>query len=342
MCVRSENTATWHRPAGYIDRIVECAGIALRRVRFSARAEPCCFGRGLALLCSALVFVAWPGLQGEAEAARRTGAHWGPTSALDTFKRIGYAFDVTTVNSKDRSSWKVALRRARAHRVKLIIGGHPEPYRYRHGRWRITRAGVHLLRFLDRRSKHVLALFVYNEPYWVNPFTGEKNRCGALSAHKLRKLRTEIRSVWPEAKIYHDLGTPSEWAPGGAFAKSHRCIGQKYASTKGVADYVGAWFYPFRTDGYHKRRGLATLRRESAYIRKRMGAIPVWLNQAHACCGDLRWPDDDELLDWNCATRSRLPAHSLISWYVWRQHIYDDYLANHPEQWALTTGAACR
>jgi hypothetical protein len=72
-----------------------------------------------------------------------------------------------------------------------------------------------------------------------------------------------------------------------------------------------------------------------------MGAVTVWLNQAHACCGYLRWPTDSELLDWNCSTRAELPAGSLISWYVWRQQLYGDYLANHPDQWPLTTASAC-
>ena len=72
-----------------------------------------------------------------------------------------------------------------------------------------------------------------------------------------------------------------------------------------------------------------------------MHAVPVWLDQAHGVSMRLVFPTQAQLLDWNCAVRSALPAGSLISWYVWRQGIYTDMLANHPEDWPLTTSAAC-
>jgi hypothetical protein len=271
-----------------------------------------------------------------------TGAHWGGSSDLITLKRIGYDFHIQSVNPNDPASWRSALATAQRHGMKLIISAFPEPYSYANGEWTISRAGVRLLRYLERRSSLVLALFVYNEPYWVDPFTRQTTPCGALSAAQLRALRAKIRTVWRGAKIYHDIGRPSEWAPGGELSRHYPCIGNKYANATGVADYVGAWYYPFRDGGYRKRQGLATLRRESRYIRNSMGAVTVWLNQAHAGWGDLTWPSSREILDWNCSTRSALPSGSLISWYVWRQRNYRDYLAAHPRQWRLTTAAACR
>ena len=83
------------------------------------------------------------------------------------------------------------------------------------------------------------------------------------------------------------------------------------------------------------------LARARAYISNEMGAVTVWLSQAHACCEDLVWPTDTDILDWNCTIRSALPKGSLVSWYAWRQATYRDYLANHPEQWPLTIRAAC-
>jgi hypothetical protein len=270
-----------------------------------------------------------------------TGAHWGAGSDLITLKRIGYDFHIRSVNPNDPASWRRALDTAQRTGMKLIITGYPEPYSYADGEWTISPAGVRLLEYLKTRSALVLALFVYNEPYWINPFTRQSDACGALSADQLRSLRTKIRTVWADAKIYHDIGRPSQWAPGGSLFRSYSCIGNKYANARGVADYVGAWYYPFRAGGYQKAEGLATLRRESDYITNSMGAVTVWLNQAHAGYEDLRWPSDTEILDWNCSTRSALPNGSLISWYVWRQRIYQDYLANHPRQWPLTTAAAC-
>jgi chitodextrinase len=271
-----------------------------------------------------------------------TGAHWGAASDLSRFKQIGYAFDVATLNPSSPSSWPGILDAAQANGLKLIIGAYPAPYSYSNGQWSISAAGVNLLNYLASRSSLVLALFVYNEPYWISPTTGASSSCGAMSAADLRGLRTKIQSVWPSAKIYHDLGQPGAWAPGGSLYKSYSCIGNKYADQTGVADYVGVWDYPFERGGYQKARALATLSRETSYVLNSMHAIPVWLNQSHsASCCSLVFPTQSQILDWNCAVRKALPAGSLISWYVWRQSIYGDTLANHPEDWPLTTAAGC-
>jgi hypothetical protein len=270
-----------------------------------------------------------------------TGTHWGVPSDMRTYKRIGYGFAVRSVDPRHPREWRRELDAAQSQGLKLIIGAHPEPYSLSQGRWTISAAGARFLRYLRSRSELVLALFVYNEPYWVNPFTGRTDPCGALSADVLRSLRAKIRTIWPGAKIYHDIGRPSQWAPGGSLHEAHPCIGEKYANVKRLADYVGAWYFPFRKSGYRRSEGLTVLARESSYVSTSMGAVTVWLGQAHACCEDLVWPTDPELVDWNCTIRSTLPKGSLISWYAWRQQKYRDYLANHPAQWRLTTGAAC-
>ncbi len=271
-----------------------------------------------------------------------TGAHWGAASDLSTFKHIGYEFDVATLNPGDPSSWAGILDAAQANGLKLIIGAYPEPYSYSGGEWSISAAGVNLLNYLASRSSLVLALFVYNEPYWLSPTTGAASSCGAMSAADLRGLRTKIQSVWPGAKIYHDLGEPSAWAPGGYLYNAYSCIGNKYADQTGVADYVGVWDYPFEAGGYHKASALSTLTRETNYVINSMHAVPVWLNQSHAAsCCNLVFPTQAQLLDWNCSVRKALPVGSLISWYVWRQGIYSDTLSNHPEDWASTTLGAC-
>ena len=280
-----------------------------------------------------------------ASAAGHGSSYRGPLGAasdLSSFKQIGYGFDVATLDPSRPSSWPGILDAAQANGLKLIIGAYPRPYSYSNGQWSISADGVNLLNYLASRSSLVLALFVYNEPYWISPTTGASSSCGAMSAADLRGLRTKIQSVWPGAKIYHDLGQPGAWAPGGSFYKSYSCIGDKYADQTGVADYVGVWDYPFETGGYQKARALNTLSRETSYVINSMHAIPVWLNQSHsASCCSLVFPTQSQLLDWNCAVRNALPAGSLISWYVWRQSIYGDTLANHPEAWPSTTAAGC-
>ncbi len=271
----------------------------------------------------------------------QTGTHWGIPRDMRTYRRIGYDFAVRAVDPRRPQEWRKELDAAQSQGLKLIIGAHPEPYSFSRGRWTITPAGTRFLRYLEGRAELVLALFVYNEPYWVNPFTGGIDPCGALSAHALRSLRTKIRTIWPGAKIYHDIGRPSQWAPGGSLHEKHPCIGNKYINVEHVADYVGAWYFPFRTSGYRRSHGLTVLARESAYISSAMGAVVIWLSQAHACCEDLVWPTNSEILDWNCTVRSALPKGSLLSWYAWRQSTYRDYLAKHPEQWQLTMGTAC-
>ena len=83
--------------------------------------------------------------------------------------------------------------------------------------------------------------------------------------------------------------------------------------------------------------------KETSYVINSMHATPVWLGQAFALPSDGEvFPTQAQLLDWNCSVRQALPAGALISWYVWREPgLYTDTLANHPEDWADTTAAAC-
>jgi hypothetical protein len=259
-----------------------------------------------------------------------TGAHWGTVSDLPTFRKIGYGFDVTTCQPENLASCTAALSSAKRNGLRLIIGGYPEPYALSSdGTWTISPAGVAMLRLFAAHASTVIAVFVFNEPYWVSGY----------SADQLRALRLKIRSVWSAAKVYQDVGQPSGWGLGGPFSKGS----DKWAHQRGVCDYCGVWDYPFGTGGYDKVGALAVLRRETRFVRSAIGGVPVWLNQAHAAsCCDLVYPTAAEIKDWNCATRSALPKGALISWYVWRQNIYPSYLANHRDEWPLTVASACR
>jgi hypothetical protein len=272
-----------------------------------------------------------------------TGTHWARPSDFPILRRLGYDFAIATVDPRNRTEWVTLFDAAEASGLKLIAGAHPPPYTVQKGEWTISGQGQSFLRYAASRAGLVKAIFVFNEPYWIDPFTEKSNYCGALSAGQLRDLRAAIRRVWAQALVYHDIGHPSRWAPGGRHRRFNPCIGDKYADATGVADFVGIWSFPFETSGYHKRTALEDLRRETEYVTTRMKARPIIANQAFRCghCGEAtRWPAVDEMKDWNCATRA-LGPHA-VSWYPWRQDIYDDFLANHEEAWQSTTSQACR
>ncbi len=277
-----------------------------------------------------------------APAGVETGTHWATEADFPTLQGLGYRFVVTTLPN-NRGRWETMFNAAEAAGLKLIVGLNPSPYRFSNGSWTILAQGVQFLQYAASRSPLVKAIFVFNEPYWVDPSTGANNICGATPAADLRSLRTAIRGVWPGALVYHDIGQPSAWAPGGTLRRRNPCIADKYADATGVADFVGIWFYPFDGGGYRRAEMLATLQTEIAYVRSQMGAEPVSANQSFRCghCSGeaTRWPTESELRDYNCAVRA-LGPHA-ISWYPWQQTLYDDYLANHPEMWNLTTASAC-
>ena len=271
-----------------------------------------------------------------------TGTHWAAPGDFVTLKSIGYDFAVTAVTNSP-ANWKNTLDAAEQAGIRLIVGltDHSH-YRLVGDNWTISAAGEAFIRYAASRPALVKALFLFNEPYWVDPWTGRTSTCGVLSALQLRNLRTAVREIWPGALVYHDLGAPSYWAPGGQVNRDYPCIGNKFADQRGVADIAGVWFYPFETSGYRKDRGIAVLRGEVDFVRRQMGAEPLIAGQAFICraCEEAtRWPAAEELQDWNCALRGLNPQ--AISWYVWKQDLYNDYLSNHPDHWGRTTAASC-
>lgn len=276
----------------------------------------------------------------------QTGTHWARPSEFDTVRKIGYDFVILDVSGDEPATWQEALDKATRSGLKLIVGLWPPPYTHNaDGTWTIQPQGIDFLRLLKARANAVMALFVYNEPYWADPDgkATTTDGCGFYSADDLRKLRTTIRTVWPDAKIYHDLGDPSVYAPGGYWwQEKKQCIGDKYRDQTEVADYVGVWSYPFDiSKGYTKQQSLSALQQETDFVRTRMKpARAVVLGQSFAGRKyGMRWPTKNELLDWNCALRQS--GAEIISWYPWRQDIYQDYLANHRDYWPLTVEPAC-
>jgi len=275
-----------------------------------------------------------------------TGTHWAEVEDFPTLKRIGYDFAVVDFPRDDPGSWEEGLNHAGRAGLKLIAGLWPPPYTHnKDGSWTIQPPGIAFLKALEAHEQSVLALFVYNEPISSDPNPdGQQYECGFYSGADLRRLRSTIQSVWPSAKVYHDLGDPSSWAPGGDWWQEKRqCIGNKYADLSGVADYVGIWDYPFEIGkGFQKQASLNTLKREMDFVSRSMQPAKVVLDaQSFASRSEHnRWPSPSEMREYNCALR-QLSAQ-FISWYPWRQRgRYDDYLVNHKDYWPLTVAAAC-
>ncbi len=274
-----------------------------------------------------------------------TLTHFANPADFQSLSMLGYNAALITLDPGRPGTWQAAFDAADAAGMQLIVGGYPPPYQYNSGNWTITSSGIALLKFLQSRPDLVIAVYVFNEPYYTNPFTGQPSPCGYFSAADLRTLRTVIQGVWHGAKIYHDLGNPAEWAPGGAHASTTTCVGNKYADQTGVADYVGVWVYPFTPRGADVTAGLANLSNIANFVLNSMQpAQPISLNQAFACpgCGPpLVFPTRQQVLDWNCG--SRVLPFAGVDWYPWRRFIpaYTDALADHPYYWPLTTAAAC-
>jgi len=274
-----------------------------------------------------------------------TLTHFPNPSDFPILSNLGYDAAVITLNPNRPSNWEPTLDAAAAAGIKLIAGGYPAPYQFNNGTWTITGAGMTLLKFLESRPDVVLALYVFNEPYYTNPYTSQATPCGYFSADDLRALRSAIQSVWPGAKIYHDLGNPAEWAPGGTYARRTPCVGDKYADQTGIADYVGVWEYPFTTTRADTASAFNALSAIVNFVTSSMQpALPISLNQTFACatCSpSLVFPTAQQMLSWNCATRV-LPVAG-VDWYTWRAFIptYSEALADHPAAWPLTTAAAC-
>ncbi|HEX5430829.1 MAG TPA: hypothetical protein VFW83_02585, partial [Bryobacteraceae bacterium] len=273
-----------------------------------------------------------------------TGTHFPADGDFQTLKQLGYDFAVVSLDPSRPASWKSALDAAETAGIKLVPGGYPPPYTYANGSWTISSDGVEMLNYFQSRSNLIFALYVFNEPYSTNPYDDTNAPCGYFSAADLRSLRSLLQSVWPGVKIYQDLGSPSDWAPGGLVAASNPCVGTKYADQTGVADYVGIWYYPFTKLGYDRENSLNGLMRDANFVLNFMApAQPISLNQGFACpnCSGpgLVFPSPAEMLDWNCATRS-LPL-AAVDWYPWRLASYSQSLSRNPAYWPLSTSGAC-
>ena len=275
-------------------------------------------------------------------AAFMSGGHFVPVADYPTVAGLGWKFILDDCYSV--ADARVKCDAAKANGLKLIVGPYPKPYSLNGQQgtgatWTISTVGQDIIRYLASRSE-VLALFVYNEPYWINPLGGGSSANGTIPIADLRSLRTAIRAVAP-IPVYHDIGIPAAWAPGGWLWAAHSGIGNKYADQSGIADYVGCWEYPFRQDGsYAKQKSLDALKREAAFVTGKMGARPVWLMQTHGSPAEgVRYPADGELADYVRACRAGFPADALMSFYTWgKSGLYgSSILSAHPSQWPTVT-----
>ena len=102
------------------------------------------------------------------------------------------------------------------------------------------------------------------------------------SAAQLRQLRTQIQAIWPGAKIYHDIGQPSAWAPGGDSLQRVLMHRQQVRRPVGRGGLCRSLRLPVRGErAIQEARGLSTSERETNFVINSMHAVPVWLDQAH-------------------------------------------------------------
>ena len=272
-----------------------------------------------------------------------TGTHWVQPEEFQQIAALELDFVIVTVN-ENPDDWDRKFNAAQDAGLKLIVGMFPEPYRLLDGSWTISEAGRSFLQYAASRAELVKGIFVYNEPYWVDPFTRLTNLCGALSAAELRALRTEIRKVWPNAKIFQDIGLPEQWVPGGHLTSEIPCLGDRFADQRGVADLVGVFNHdleigkPFDLDAT-----LALFRAQVEFVENEMGAEAVIGQQAFGCltCDTrpIRMPTPEEFRSWQCALRTLEPYG--ISFYPWRLDIYEEVLADRPDLWQLMQASDC-
>lgn len=274
--------------------------------------------------------------------AIETGVHWASPGDFARLKRLGHQFAVVSLDGS-ASNWREVFDAAEKAGIRLIAGLHPYPYRLVRGRWHIDLAGRQFIEYAASRPALVKAIYVFNEPYWVDPESNSNTPCGTYSADDLRSLREEIRILWPRALVYHDFGRPSLWAPGGPMQRSHPCVARRYSDVTGVTDLAGIWFYPVNAgDGYRREELVRSMRDEVAYVTREMRAEPIILGQAFRCenCTDgTRMPTLDEIRDVNCTLRWIGPQG--ISWYPWRQPAYQDSLVHHEELWEAIGPRGC-
>ena len=272
------------------------------------------------------------------------GVHWPDLEDYAQLSSLDLDFAITTLAPDDTDRWTEVFDAADSAGIRLIVGLFPEPYQFVNGRWVISTEGVAFLRFAAARAKTMKALFVFSEPYWIDPATRETNICGAVAADDLRALRVEIQRVWPGAEIFHDIGAPLDWTPGRELATNNPCIGNKFANQRGVADLVGVSQHrhlagtPFDIEA-----NLASIGEQAAYVRDQMGA-EVLIGLQTFSCGDCnvpphRLPSPAELFAWQCAIRSLAPQS--ISFYPWRLDEFDQVLSGRPELWPMLLPTGC-
>jgi hypothetical protein len=100
-------------------------------------------------------------------------------------------------------SKSAAARIRRLCRIHLIADAHPSDTLTATGPANGPQ-GTQFLNLLASRASDVLGAMSLTSPTTPHPAIDSGHRCSFRFASPLRFLRAKIRSVWPEAKIYHD------------------------------------------------------------------------------------------------------------------------------------------
>ncbi len=254
-------------------------------------------------------------------ASHLTGGHWVDAGDMATVKAAGWGFVVESIDpSAGQSALFARLDAAKAVGLQVIINFFPYPFTWNGTTWTITAAGqARLADLASYNTANPGVIFAYmgmNEPYQLTLGS-------AITATALKAFPAAVKTYFPAAKIYHDMDQPDAYAG-------------TYPDQTGIADYVGMWDYPFLEDGsYTREASRSRILQQHKFIREKMGAQPVVLLQSLAdptFGPHFRFPSGAEMQDWVDAIADHVSVGTPLSWYVWNQASYTDYLKNHQDR----------
>ena len=276
--------------------------------------------------------------------AHKTGIYFAVPSEYELLASLGMEFVVTLVAPSDLAGAAERFDAAEAAGIQLVTGmyafGGPQAYTLSAGNWTLSAAAETMLNYMESRKELVFSFFGFNEPYYIHFDTGVEDPNGAQSADELRAFRATLQGYWPDIKIWHDLGYPSEWAPGGSVWTPG--VGNKFADQTNMTDFPGVFEYPFQAT-YQRAQAIARVNKEINFCLSSMRpARPSLLAQSFVELGH-PWPNTTDFLDWNCTMRTILPTEAVIGWYTWEiGGLYDSDLHEHPEDWGKLLATACQ
>lgn len=246
---------------------------------------------------------------------------------------------VVEINPGDSpSNWQKIFAEARRNNWQVIIRLTPQPWQWigkpkdeESGQWNLDK-GEEFLNFLNEYLKSqqniFFALYLLNDPFWQGNFS-----LGYSSAVQ-KKLYQEIKRKVPQVNLITDVGSLTFW--------------ENYSwQTKienGMFDYAGIWLYPFHEAGKpddvlmrieeevklieKKKLSLGLVFKIQAFSQTAMASY----NPPYQEGNNFSLPMALALRNFACQVVGSNKIE-VVLYHSWKNDLYRDYLANHPELW---------